>query len=679
MTLPLSDELRELKAQLHYHNMQYHALDDPKISDADYDALFQKLLTLESAHPELVTPDSPSQRVGAPPLEGFQQVSHLRPMLSLDNAFSDDDVSAFHSRTKDRLGVAAVQYCAEPKIDGVAISLVYESGSLARAATRGDGSVGEDVTQNVKTIESVPLVLQGHAYPDLLEVRGEVYLARSVFQEMNDRLEANGEKPFANPRNAAAGSLRQLDSRLTATRKLTMFAYSVGEVSTSLPHTSHFETLQALKAWGFRINPLIQRVENDSGCRAFYESIAAQRDVLDYDIDGVVLKVDDLEQQSVLGLLTRTPRWAVARKFPAAKGVTRLENVEFQVGRTGAITPVARLAPVTVGGVVISNATLHNFDEIERLGIAIGDRVVIERAGDVIPKVVRQESKGVDNERRVIHPPSECPACGARLTQGDDEVVLRCTNSLSCPAQRRERLRHFVSRGAMDIDGLGEKVIDQLMTAGLVQGPADLYRISFDEVVILDRFATKSAENLIASIERSKQTTLAKFIYALGIPEVGEATAQALAAHFGHMEALREADEEALLQVQDVGPVVASKISGFFREPTLAALVDQLIALGVSWPKVEHSTGDGPLKGQTWVITGSFADFSRDELKGLLQSLGAKVAGSVSKKTDCLAAGQDAGSKLSKAVSLGVSVVESDALMTQLEAWGVWPPTGPSL
>ena len=392
MTLSLSDELRELRAQLHHHNMQYHALDDPQISDADYDALFQKLLTLEAAHPELVTPDSPSQRVGAPPLEGFQQVAHLRPMLSLDNAFSDDDVSAFHLRTKDRLGVAVVQYCAEPKIDGVAISLVYESGSLARAATRGDGSVGEDVTQNVKTIESVPLVLQGHAYPDLLEVRGEVYLARSVFHEMNVRLEANGEKPFANPRNAAAGSLRQLDSRLTATRKLTMFAYSVGEVSTSLPHTSHFETLQALKAWGFRINPLIQRVENDSGCQAFYESIAAKRDVLDYDIDGVVLKVDDLEQQSTLGLLTRTPRWAVARKFPAAKGVTTLQNVEFQVGRTGAITPVARLAPVTVGGVVISNATLHNFDEIERLGIAIGDRVVIERAGDVIPKVVRLES-----------------------------------------------------------------------------------------------------------------------------------------------------------------------------------------------------------------------------------------------------------------------------------------------
>jgi DNA ligase (NAD+) len=400
---------------------------------------------------------------------------------------------------------------------------------------------------------------------------------------------------------------------------------------------------------------------------------------LDYDIDGVVLKVDDLEQQSALGLLTRTPRWAVARKFPAAKGVTTLENVEFQVGRTGAITPVARLAPVTVGGVVISNATLHNFDEIERLGIAIGDRVVIERAGDVIPKVVRLESKGVDTERRLIHPPGECPACGARLTQGDDEVVLRCANSLSCPAQLRERLRHFVSRGAMDIDGLGEKVIDQLMTAGLVQGPADLYSIRFDDVVVLDRFAAKSAENLIASIERSKQTTLAKFIYALGIPEVGEATAQALAAHFGHVEALREAEEDALIQVQDVGPVVASKISGFFKEPTLATLVDRLIALGVSWPKVEHSTAEGPLKGQTWVITGSFADFSRDELKGLLQSLGAKVAGSVSKKTDCLAAGQDAGSKLSKAVSLGVAVVESDALMTQLEAWGVWPSTGPSI
>ncbi|NDG93701.1 MAG: NAD-dependent DNA ligase LigA, partial [Gammaproteobacteria bacterium] len=610
-----------------------------------YDALFRKLLTLEAAHPELVTPDSPSQRVGAPPLEGFQQVAHLRPMLSLDNAFSDDDVSAFHLRTKDRLGVAAVQYCAEPKIDGVAISLVYESGSLARAATRGDGSVGEDVTQNVKTIESVPLVLQGHAHPDLLEVRGEVYLARSVFHEMNVRLEANGEKPFANPRNAAAGSLRQLDSRLTATRKLTMFAYSVGETGGApLPYSSHFETLQGLKHWGFRINPLIQSVDDDIGCAAFYEMISVARPTLDYDIDGVVIKVDDLASQTALGVLTRTPRWATARKFPAEQGVTVLENVEYQVGRTGAVTPVARLAPISVGGVMISNATLHNFDEIKRLGVAIGDRVVIERAGDVIPKIVRLESAAEPSVRRAIEIPEHCPECNAHLSQSPSEVVLRCPESLTCPAQLREGLKHFVSRGAMDIDGLGEKVIDQLMEEGLVGQPADLYRLTFDQVVALDRFAKKSAQNLIDAIDRSKQTTLAKFIYALGIPEVGEATAQALEAHFGSLEPVRVASEGALEQVPDVGPIVASKIRRFFDHPQLANVVDQLLELGVVWQDVQPvDEADAPLLGETWVITGSFDAFSRDDLKRILQSLGAKVTGSVSKKTDVLAAGSEAG------------------------------------
>ena len=423
--------------------MRYHALDDPEISDAEYDALFQALIALEKDHPDLVTPDSPSQRVGAPPTDGFEQVTHLRPMLSLDNAFSDEDVTAFHERTCERLNTSSVRYCVEPKIDGVAISLLYEAGKLVRAATRGDGSVGEDVTHNVRTIESVPLVLQGDGYPDLLEVRGEIYLARSVFRSLNEGLEAKGEKPFANPRNAAAGSLRQLDSRLTASRRLTMFAYSVGETGGApLPYSSHFETLQGLKHWGFRINPLIQSVDDDIGCAAFYEMISVARPTLDYDIDGVVIKVDDLASQTALGVLTRTPRWATARKFPAEQGVTVLENVEYQVGRTGAVTPVARLAPISVGGVMISNATLHNFDEIKRLGVAIGDRVVIERAGDVIPKIVRLESAVEASVRRAIEIPERCPECNARLSQSPSEVVLRCPESLTCPAQLREGGRH---------------------------------------------------------------------------------------------------------------------------------------------------------------------------------------------------------------------------------------------
>ena len=658
--------------------MRYHALDDPEISDAEYDALFQALIALEKDHPDLVTPDSPSQRVGAPPTDGFEQVTHLRPMLSLDNAFSDEDVTAFHERTCERLNTSSVRYCVEPKIDGVAISLLYEAGKLVRAATRGDGSVGEDVTHNVRTIESVPLVLQGDGYPDLLEVRGEIYLARSVFRSLNEGLEAKGEKPFANPRNAAAGSLRQLDSRLTALRRLTMFAYSVGETGGSpLPYSSHFETLQGLKHWGFRINPLIQSVDDDIGCAAFYEMISAARQTLDYDIDGVVIKVDDLASQTALGVLTRTPRWATARKFPAEQGVTVLENVEYQVGRTGAVTPVARLAPISVGGVMISNATLHNFDEIKRLGVAIGDRVVIERAGDVIPKIVRLESAAEPSVRRAVEIPEHCPECNAHLSQSPSEVVLRCPESLTCPAQLREGLKHFVSRGAMDIDGLGEKVIDQLMEEGLVGQPADLYRLTFDQVVALDRFAKKSAQNLIDAIDRSKQTTLAKFIYALGIPEVGEATAQALETHFGSLEPVRVASEGALEQVPDVGPIVASKIRRFFDHPQLANVVDQLLELGVVWRDVQPvDEADAPLLGETWVITGSFDAFSRDDLKRILQSLGAKVTGSVSKKTDMLAAGSEAGSKLAKATALGVPVLERDALMDRLAQLGAWAQSG---
>ena len=668
MTSDVVSRIEALKAALHHHNYQYHALDAPIIADFEYDQLFQALLALEKAHPDLLTKDSPTQRVGSEPLAGFTQIQHALPMLSLDNAFNAVDIADFHERVAERLGQAHVRYCAEPKIDGVAISLLYEGGRFIRAATRGDGLTGEDVSMNARTIEAIPLVLQGEDFPDRLEVRGEVYLAKAVFNDLNQALIEQGEKPFANPRNAAAGSMRQLDSRLTAKRRLTMFAYSVGLVEGGNLPSEHYELMQQLRVWGFRINPDIEQVNDAAGCQAYFEGLAQRRAHLAYEIDGVVFKVDSLASQAALGFLTRTPRWAIAGKFPAAQGRTRVVDVEFQVGRTGAITPVARLDPVQVGGVVISNATLHNFDEIERLGLHLLDEVIIERAGDVIPKVVRVAASAPGLASSPIARPLRCPECQSELVQREDEVILRCTNDLGCPAQQKERIRHFVSRLAMDIDGLGGKVVEQLMKAGLVHNASDLYALEYDQLLTLERFAPTSAKKLIAAIQASKTTNLSRFIYALGIPEVGEATASSLARAFPRLASLMAVDDAALIAVPDVGPVVAAQISAYFNNANNQRLIERLRQLGVVWPESDVLEDQpAPLAGETWVITGTFDAFTRSALKTQLQNFGAKVAGSVSAKTTRLAAGREAGSKLSKAESLGIPVIDEAGLRSLLE------------
>ncbi|MDG1115008.1 MAG: NAD-dependent DNA ligase LigA [Pseudomonadales bacterium] len=668
MTPDVVSRIEELKAALHHHNYQYHALDAPIIADFEYDQLFQALLALEKAYPDLLTSDSPTQRVGSAPLAGFAQIQHELPMLSLDNAFNTVDIADFHERVAERLGQVHVRYCAEPKIDGVAISLLYEGGRLSRAATRGDGLTGEDVTMNARTIEAVPLVLQGEDFPDRLEVRGEVYLAKAVFNDLNQALIEQGEKPFANPRNAAAGSMRQLDSRLTAKRRLTMFAYSVGLVEGGNLPSEHFDLMQQLRVWGFRINPDIEQVNDASGCQAYFEALAQRRATLGYEIDGVVFKVDSLASQAALGFLTRTPRWAIAGKFPAAQGRTRVLDVEFQVGRTGAITPVARLDPVQVGGVVISNATLHNFDEIERLGLHLLDEVIIERAGDVIPKVIRVAARARGLDSSPIARPLRCPECQSELLQREDEVILRCANDLGCPAQQKERIRHFVSRLAMDIDGLGGKVVEQLMKTGLIQNSADLYALEYEQLLSLERFAPTSAKKLIAAIHASKITSLNRFIYALGIPEVGEATAASLARAFPRLTALMAADDVALVAVPDVGPIVAAQIFAYFSNANNQRLIERMVQLGVVWPESDVLDDQpAPLAGQTWVITGTFDTFTRSALKTQLQDLGAKVAGSVSAKTTRLAAGREAGSKLSKAESLGIPIIDEAGLRSLLE------------
>lgn len=668
MTSDVVSRIEALKAALHHHNYQYHALDAPIIADFEYDQLFQALLALEKAHPDLLTKDSPTQRVGSEPLAGFTQIQHALPMLSLDNAFNAVDIADFHERVAERLGQMHVRYCAEPKIDGVAISLLYEGGRFIRAATRGDGLTGEDVSMNARTIEAIPLVLQGEDFPDRLEVRGEVYLAKAVFNDLNQALIEQGEKPFANPRNAAAGSMRQLDSRLTAKRRLTMFAYSVGLVEGGNLPSEHYELMQQLRVWGFRINPDIEQVKDAAGCQAYFEGLAQRRAHLAYEIDGVVFKVDSLASQAALGFLTRTPRWAIAGKFPAAQGRTRVVDVEFQVGRTGAITPVARLDPVQVGGVVISNATLHNFDEIERLGLHLLDEVIIERAGDVIPKVVRVAASARGLASSPIARPLRCPECQSELVQREDEVILRCTNDLGCPAQQKERIRHFVSRLAMDIDGLGGKVVEQLMKAGLVHNASDLYALEYDQLLTLERFAPTSAKKLIAAIQASKTTNLSRFIYALGIPEVGEATASSLARAFPRLASLMAVDDAALIAVPDVGPVVAAQISAYFNNANNQRLIERLRQLGVVWPESDVLEDQpAPLAGETWVITGTFDAFTRSAIKTQLQNFGAKVAGSVSAKTTRLAAGREAGSKLSKAESLGIPVIDEAGLRSLLE------------
>lgn len=656
----LQSRIDTLRQSLNQHSYQYYVLDNPSIPDADYDALYRELQVLEQQHPHLITADSPTQRVGAAPLDKFGQVTHQIAMLSLDNAFDAADFQAFYQRMADRLDQQVeFSFCAEPKLDGLAVSIRYEDGLLVQAATRGDGYTGEDITSNIKTIRAIPLKLQGD-YPPVLEVRGEVFMPLDGFEKMNDKARLAGDKVFANPRNAAAGSLRQLDPRITANRPLSFYAYAVGAVTDPallLNSKSHYARLQQLKSWGLPVCPEIRLVAGAEAALAYHADILQRRASLAYEIDGVVLKVDDLLQQQNLGFVSRAPRWAIAFKFPAQEKTTRLLDVEFQVGRTGSVTPVARLEPVSVGGVTVSNATLHNQDEINRLGIKIGDNVIIRRAGDVIPQIVAVVLAERPEDARDIVFPTECPVCGSTTERVEGEAVTRCTGGLFCGAQRKEALKHFVARKAMDIEGLGDKLIEQLVDEQLVQSPVDIYRLDMPALVGLERMGEKSAMKLLAAIEQSKQSSLPRFIYALGIREVGEATALNLAQHFRSLDALRAASLEQLLAVADVGSVVAGQILHFLAEPHNQTVIDGLIAMGVQWPDIaEKAQTAQPLAGQTLVLTGTLIAMGRDEAKEKLQQLGAKVAGSVSAKTSAVIAGDNAGSKLAKAEELGVAV-----------------------
>ena len=661
------DQLTHLRTLLRHHEYQYHVLDAPEVPDAEYDRLLGELRVLEAEHPELITPDSPTQRVGAAPLAAFGQVRHEVPMLSLDNAFDEESYLAFNKRVQDRLKSSDdVTFCCELKLDGLAVSLLYENGLLVRAATRGDGTTGEDITSNVRTIRAIPLLLRGEHIPARLEVRGEVFMPQDGFEKMNDEARRTGSKVFANPRNAAAGSLRQLDPRITAKRPLTFFCYGVGVVDGGELPRSHLARLQQLQAWGLPVSDRVRLCQTAQEVLAFYHQVEADRPTLGFDIDGVVIKVDSLVLQEQLGFVARAPRWAVAFKFPAQEQLTTVRDVEFQVGRTGAITPVARLEPVLVAGVMVSNATLHNADEIERLGLKIGDRVMIRRAGDVIPKVVSVVESAAD--AREVEFPVHCPVCGSDVERVEGEVIARCTGGLICGAQRKGALKHFVSRRAMDIDGMGEKIIDQLVEKEYVKNPADLFDLTAGKLTGLDRMGPKSAQNVVDALQKAKQTTLARFLYALGISEVGEATAANLAAHFGTLDALMAADLAALIAVPDVGSVVASHVRNFFDEESNREVIRLLVEKGVTWPDVvvvKPEEIDSPFAGKTVVLTGSLSILSRDEAKDRLVALGAKVSGSVSKKTDLLIAGEAAGSKLAKAQELGIAVID-EAEMVRL-------------
>jgi DNA ligase (NAD+) len=670
MTIPqhIRQRCAELREAIDYHNYRYYVLDSPAVPDAEYDRLMRELQDLEVRYPELVTPASPTQRVGAEPLPEFGEVVHEVPMLSLGNAFSDQEVLDFDRRVRDRLGVEEVEYAAETKLDGLAVSLLYEEGRLVRGATRGDGMRGEDVTQNVRTIHAVPLRLRGKGYPSILEVRAEVFMTLEGFQRLNEDQRRRGEKVFANPRNAAAGSLRQLDARITAGRPLTLFCYGMGRVEpeAGLPGR-HSDILAALKGWGLRVSSLVKVVHGVRGCLDYYEEVGAQRPRLGYDIDGVVYKVNRVDQQSALGFVSRAPRWAIAHKFPAEEEVTRVLDVEFQVGRTGALTPVARLEPVFVGGVTVSNATLHNMDEIERKDVRIGDAVIVRRAGDVIPEVVSVLPDRRPARARRITLPAACPVCGSQVVRPEGEVVARCSGGLVCPAQRKEAIRHFASRRAMDIEGLGDKLVDQLVERGLVDTVADLYQLTAEQLAGLERLAEKSAANLVQALSRSKETTLARFLYALGIREVGEATARALGAHFGSLDGIMAADADTLQAVPDVGPTVAEHVASFFRESHNREVIERLREAGVHWPEAEpKGSGKQPLAGLTFVLTGALESMTRDEAKQRLEALGAKVSGSVSGKTRYVVVGADPGSKLAKAQTLGVEVLDERGLLQLL-------------
>ena len=666
-----------LRAEIERHNQAYYVLDAPTIPDAEYDKLFRELQALEREHPDLLTADSPTLRVGAAPLREFPPRLHGVPMLSLNNAFDPAEVEAFDQRVRDGLGsIAAVDYAVEPKFDGLAISLTYENGVFTHGATRGDGTTGEEVTPNLRTLRCLPLRLSGTDWPALIEVRGEVLMFRQAFAELNARQRERGDKEFVNPRNAAAGSLRQLDSRITAGRPLAFFAYGVGAGAGQLPVGSHAELMDRLAAWGFPVAEERRVVQGAKGLLAYFAEIGAKRPNLPYDIDGVVYKVNRLAAQEQLGFVSRAPRFAIAHKFPAEEALTEVIGIDVQVGRTGAITPVARLKPVFVGGVTVTNATLHNEDEVRRKDVRVGDTVIVRRAGDVIPEVV-----AIVPEKRPtrdlfggepLHPPfampTACPECGSAIEKGIDEAIARCAGGLYCPAQRKGALIHFAARRAMDIEGLGDKLVDQLVDAGLVHSPADLFGLTVETLAGLDRMGEKSAQNLVAAIDKSRQTTLARFVFALGIRNVGEATARDLARHFGGLDALMAADQAALQAVPDVGPVVAESVGAFFAEAHNRDVILALRSAGVQWPEGEPvAAGPQLLAGKTLVLTGTLPTLKRDEAKAMIEAAGGKVAGSVSKKTDYVVAGDEAGSKLEKALELGVAVLSETELMQLLE------------
>jgi len=666
-----------LRAELERHNHAYYVLDAPTIPDAEYDKLFRELQGLEAEYPELLTADSPTQRVGAAPLKEFPPRQHGVPMLSLNNAFAPEEVEAFDKRVRDGLEtIAAIDYAVDPKFDGLAISLTYEHGVFTCGATRGDGVSGEEVTPNLRTLRCIPLRLQGEGWPALIEVRGEVLMFKADFAELNARQRERGDKEFANPRNAAAGSLRQLDSKITAGRPLSFFAYGVGVGADGLAVRTHGELMEKLSGWGFPVAEERRVVQGSRGLLSYFAEIGEKRPSLPYDIDGVVYKVNRLDWQAQLGFVSRAPRFAIAHKFPAEEALTEVLGIDVQVGRTGAITPVARLKPVFVGGVTVTNATLHNEDEVRRKDVRVGDTVIVRRAGDVIPEVV-----AIVPEKRPtrdlfggepLHPPFElpktCPECGSAVARGEDEAIARCTGGLYCPAQRKQALWHFAARRAMDIEGLGDKLVDQLVDAGLVHSPADLYGLTLETLAGLERMGEKSAQNLLAAIDKSRQTTLARFIFGLGIRNVGEATARDLAKHFGGLDALLAADTVALQTVPDVGPVVAESLAAFFAETHNREVIDRLRRAGVSWPEGEPAqAGPQLFAGKTLVLTGTLPTLKRDEAKAMIEAAGGKVAGSVSKKTDYVVAGEEAGSKLEKALELGVSVIDEAELMKLLE------------
>ena len=666
-------QISTLRDLIRHHEYCYYVLDAPEIPDVEYDKLIKQLQNLELAHPELITPDSPTQRVGGAPLSQFSSIRHQLPMLSLDNVFDESSFIAFNKRIKDRLELdenQAVEYCCELKLDGLAVSLLYENGQLIQAATRGDGTTGEDITANVRTIKTVPLILQGENIPSRLEVRGEVFMTHKGFAKLNAEAEKRNEKIFANPRNAAAGSLRQLDPKITAKRPLTFFCYGVGiNEGAELPNT-HYARLMQFKAWGLPVSDKVKIRHGAQEALDYFKQIGDQRMSLDFDIDGVVIKVNSIAEQEQLGFVARAPRWATAFKFPAQEEVTKLNKVDFQVGRTGAITPVARLEPVSVAGVIVSNATLHNSDEIIRLGIREGDYVTVRRAGDVIPQIVAviKDRRPADTKEIIF--PTHCPICGSIIVRDEGQAISRCAGGLICQAQRKEALKHFVSRRAMNVEGLGDKIIEQLVDKDYVKTPADLYKLTLPMLCSLDKVGEKLANNLLGALDISKNTSLNRFIFALGIPNVGEVTAENLVNQLGNLTAIENASLEQLQSVNDIGAVIAESIIDFFQEPHNRTVIDQLISeeIGIHWPDVEIQllTTDSPFSDKTVVLTGTLSILTRDEAKAKLKQLGAKVTGSVSKKTDFVIAGEAAGSKLTKAQELGIKVIDEQELINLL-------------